>query len=91
MTDHLDRAAYEALVAELVRDGVLREETRRLDDGLAYTTRDREGVVRTGGRPQTKQRRYVTAWEPDTRTPQQRSDDAPPITRHVESCDQEET
>ena len=54
----------EALVDELVRRGVLREEVRRLDDGMAYTTRDREGVVRTGGRPQTKQRRYVTAWEP---------------------------
>lgn len=55
----------QALVDELVRRGVFREETRRLDDGMAYTTLDREGVVRTGGRPQTGQRRYVGPWEAD--------------------------
>ena len=62
-----------ALVAELVRRGVLTE-----DDGgeCDLDTRIHSVNCSCFGRSQ-RQRRYVTAWEPDTRTPLQRSDELP--------------
>ena len=51
------------LLEALAEAGVLREEHRVLDDGWA-TMVQRGDRIEATGRPQTRQRRYVTEWRP---------------------------
>lgn len=52
------------LLAALAEAGVLREEKRHLDDGMAGASTDRlTGEVRVFGRRATHQRRYASRWE----------------------------
>ena len=54
-----------AMLDALVRAGVLTREERKLCDGFAWTSVAPDGTVTSGGRPQTRQRRYVTEWTAD--------------------------